>query len=370
MEGETVTFQGGQDVSRRVRIERVYSGYYVLALDEATRSTLDARQLAALDSAFRIVAESGDRILGSLTERRPTSGAGTEKIVVVLTRRTEAAGVRGMAYAHAVPAGERVTSHVTITLGAAQAKTAELVSVLAHELAHTRQHEHMSATSPSGGTPSAYFPWAAEGGADLIAQEVVREHLGIAPMQPLTLDDRLDGSAAQWRFYYTVGALARGSIGGGYNDAAGFLRYLVEARVQRGEAYDRALAEVVTGAVEGLYGFDSKGVRRAGLTSRMRSRLGPGWEPATALLSYAVTMAIDEQTANPLFQSLSFSGLATSKYTSRPDHVFASNVTDDVKFTRGFQSVGYVYLESAGAGGTYSASASAEETRWMLVRYR
>jgi hypothetical protein len=369
VEGETLTFQGGQDVSRRIHIERVYAGYYVLGFDEETRASFDSRQLAVVDSAFRILVESGDPILGSLTQRRPSSVAGTEKMMVVFTRRADAAGVRGMSYAHAVPSGERVTSHVTISLGAGAARTAELVSLLAHELAHTRQHEHMSATSPSGGTPSAYFPWAAEGGADLIAQEVVREHLGIRPLQPLTLDDRLD-TAAQQRFYYSVGALARGSIGAGYNDAAGFLRYLVEARVQRGEAYEQALAEVVTGAVEGLYGFDSKGVRRTGLASRMRSRLGPSWNPGDAMLRYALALAVDELTADPSLQSLSFSGLSGSRYTSRPDYTFSGERSQDARFTRGFQSVGYVFLGSPGPGGVYTASTNAEESGWMLVRYR
>jgi hypothetical protein len=369
--GETFTFQGGQDSQRRVHVERVYSDYYVLGIDEELRPTLHPRQLAAIDSAFRVIVESGERILGSLTERRPTSIAGSEKMLVVFTRAADPAqGPRGLSHAHAVQPGQRVTSHVTIALGERNAWSAELVSLLAHELAHTRQHEHMSATAPNQGVPNPYFPWSAEGGADLVAQEVVREHLGIRPLQPIVLDDRLDASGREWRFYYSVGALAKGSIGSGYNDAAGFLRHLLEARVRDGEGYERALEEVVNGAVEGWYGYDSKAVRRTGLTARMRARLGSAWSPASAMLTYALAMATDERTTNPRLQSLSFSGMPGSAFTWRPYHTFRGGASEEVRLRSGSSSVGFVYLEGGDGAGRYAMSPGNSDTGWMLVRYR
>lgn len=389
--GDAVEVPNAEGTARMPgRIARVYGGWLALAVaDGAVGAADEAAWLARADSAFAFFAAGGEGVMrGALTATRPTSSAGSGQLLVVAYR--DGGGYLGFTAAESVDGRRHAYLYLGVQPGAS---AAGVLRALAHEAAHAWQEQYAWETRPAGSPYGmATAAWGAEGGAELLAGVAVARFLGV----PLL--GNWDWSAALGRPDATPFALlpagARGDLTGGYAAGAGFLLDQAERLVRAGAAEADALAAVSRGAVDGWYGWDARGVRRAGLASRMRARLGAAWSPADALLGWAASQAVDDLTANPALQNHTFLGVSTrgaasgagwqaaavlrSGGAARPGGPgYAVAVGGNAAMlTWRHGSPAYVLIEDDGAGGTYRLAARAGtaslegDVAWMLVRYR
>jgi hypothetical protein len=142
---------------------------------------------------------------------------------------------------------------------------------------------------------------------------------------------------------------------------------------RRGMGADEALAQVARGAVEGWYGIDAAGVRRQGLSQRVRAVLGAGWDPADAVLLWTLTQASDDQTDAAELNN------AVYDHVSDPGNPNAwKPAIDEVQAGRGFayqvtRGAGtsfFVRMKDGGEGGTVALTATVAGTRWMVARLK
>ena len=372
------------------RIARVYGGWLALAVaDGALGEAEEAAWTARADSAFAFFAAGGEAVMrGALSADRPTSSAGSGQLLVVAYR--DAGGYLGFTAAESVDGRRHAYLYLGVQPGAS---AASVLRTLAHEAAHAWQEQYAWETRPAGSPYGmATAAWGAEGGAELLAGVAVARFLGV----PLL--GNWDWSAALGRPDATPFALlpagARGDLTGGYAAGAGFLLDQAERLVRAGAGEADALAAVSRGAVDGWHGWDARGVRRAGLASRMRARLGEAWSPADALLGWAASQAVDDLTSNPALQNHTFLGVSTrgaaagagwqaaavlrSGGAARPGGPgYPVAVTGNAAtLTWRHGSPAYVLIEDDGAGAAYRLAARAGtmsldgDVAWMLVRYR
>jgi hypothetical protein len=156
----------------------------------------------------------------------------------------------------------------------------ELLRLLAHEVTHAYQFQYKHDSRPPGEADMGdSTDWSMEGGATYVASEFIRRQAERDPARAAELHGLLQKAADS-----VVGALAAG-----YEQAADFMLHLAaslarETQMTR-EAADRL---VVSGSLEGWSGIDESGLRRIGLARRMSDALGREWDPADALLQWAL----------------------------------------------------------------------------------
>jgi hypothetical protein len=174
-------------------------------------------------------------------------------------------------------------------------------------------------------------------------------------------------------FYARRAQPGDGDFIAGYDSTMGFLRDLVIRRVRAGEPVDDAVRAVSRGAIEGWYGYDRYGARRAGLTSRMRERLGSEWQPELALLDWTLSHAADDLTGDPALQdhaSLRIWDIpAAMPFAWRPAGVLSPS-SPVVSFERGGGSPDYLYLRDGGEGLAFTVASDVSRMQWKLIRFR
>jgi hypothetical protein len=257
-------------------------------------------------------------------------------------------------------------------LGEPTSSYTNALQIFGHETMHTYQYrwryEHAGPWQGALGTS-----WAIEGGATLLAQEMIRDQLGI----PFTRNTLFDASTPQ------DPAFPLGSYGFrvrnftfGYSDGASMLRDFVERLVRAGLPFDDALQVVLLGAMEGWYGINEENQQHGrGLTFRMRNVLGQTWNPTDALLQWTMSEAADDLTSNKTYQNLTKRSYSPSTSTNniRPDAVIVPGTS--VSVSRAPGTTGVFEIDGS-VGSTYRATNGATRTilplvsplEWLLLR--
>jgi hypothetical protein len=247
------------------------------------------------------------------------------------------------------------------------------LKVLAHELTHAWQMRYAYTSQPAGPRTVSFGPaWAMEGTADLLAMDLVRRSLGISLTSNWGWENHLRGSNDAIA-YALQPADTRGRLSRGYYDAASFLQDVQVRMARRGVSADDALLQVARGAVEGWFGVDGAGVRRAGLATRVQAVLGADWQPADAVLLWTLTQAADDQGDSPELNNPVYASTSDSENPNA-----WKSAIDEVQVGRGFAyqvtrapgSSFFVRLKDDGKGGTVSLSANVDGARWMIARVR
>lgn len=360
------------------RIVRVHAGHIALAIVDEQATGHAGRFTADVERALDYMSREGFAVLNAAYgARRPVTSAASGQLLVVLSAWNPDHGA-GASITEMQPDGPGTVLWMNLDVRPgvregldAYDVTAYRLKVLAHELAHAWQARFLWETRPAGETRVAAVPaWAGEGGADFVSLDVVRRYLNVG------LQSNWNWSAA----LHDLGnplvlalepASARGRLAGGYFDASSFMRDLQVRLVRRGMPVDAALGEVAQGALEGWFGLDGAGVRRRGLTERMRAALGGAWEPADAALLWTLAQAADEQTGNPDLNNLVFRSAVDGDdrfkwEPAAPDLVAGGAEAHRVAAPAG--GVFWVRVRSEG-GGVVAARADVP-ARWMIARIR
>lgn len=362
------------------RVVRIHRGHIVIAIIDEQATGHATRFMADVDRALDFMAREGDAVLdAAYGARRPITSAGSGQLLVVLSAwnpdRGAGASISEPLAGGAGP-GTVLWMNLDVRPGMREGMDAYDVpsyrlKVLAHELAHAWQARFMWDTRPAGATQSAAIPtWASEGSADLVSLEAVRRYLRV-------------GLTANWNWGAALRDLgdplvlalepasARGRLASGYFDASSFMRDLQVRLVRRGMSADAALGEVARGTLEGWFGTDAAGVRRTGLTARMRQAFGPQWDPADAALLWTLAQAADEETSNPelnnhLFRSATDGDARFAWEPAAPDLTAGAAQAHRVTAPAG----GVFYVRVRSEGGGIVAARSDLPARWMIARVR
>jgi hypothetical protein len=389
-EGERIVVRDpGLPQPTMARVVRVYGGHLVLALAEGEEPEGGrAAWTARADSAFAEMAAEGYPVLrAALSAGLPVTSTGSGQLLVLARRDgTSYAG----SHASVAEGGRHLSFPVLNT--AFGTSSAAILRTLAHELAHAWQQQYADETRPAGApSATAAAPWAAEGSADLLAWAVVKRARGMSLAANWNWAGEIDAPANT--SFALLAAASRGNLTAGYAGAAGFGLDQVNRLVRRGVSESDALALVSRGMVEGWYGFDAAGVRRTGMTERMRGRLDAAWDPADALLRWTLSQAVDDLTSNPDLQNPTFLAVSTagasasrgwlpqavlrSGGTAVPGHSasLATLAGNAATLQWMYGSPNYFLIEDEGVGANYKLDARwngqpLAETEWMVVRYR
>lgn len=369
-----------RDETATARIIKIHGGRFAFAVIEADEGSHARRFLEQADEAAEFLLRHGvpvwERVFGAA---RPVTSAGAGQLLVVFASWSPDQGA-GLASTQARPDGSGIGSLVWMNLEMRPGVrdhfetydfTTYRLKILAHEITHAWQMRWAYDAQPAGPRSVSFGPvWAAEGTADLLSLDLVRRFLGVG------LTANYDWSAQLRTLnrniaYAMEPADTRGRLARGYFDASSFLRDLQLRLVRRGMQPEDALAEVARGAVEGWFGVDGAGVRRQGLTARMRAALDPRWEPADAVLLWTLTQAVDDQTSVPDLNNAAYARVSDgdAQYAWKP-------AVDDLEAGRAFAyevrgtpgGSFYVRLKDGGRGGVFSARSTLTGARWMLVR--
>lgn len=369
------------------RVVRVYGGHLVFALAEGETPAGGVEAWTAhADSAFDMLVRHGYPLLErALTARRPVSSAGAGQLLVVARRESSAY----LGASVTVPADGGAYPYALVN-SAYGFSAAGLLRALAHEVAHAWQTAWAAETRPAGTLGTGAPAWAVEGNADLLAWATLRRALDIGAAENWEWAGRLqDAGLAP---YALLAAGARGDLTAGYASSASFQADLALRLVQAGADEAEAIAEVSRGALEGWFGWDPAGGRRAGLAGRMRARLGAAWAPERALLGWALSQAADDLTQNPALQNPAFARVSTAAGQAGLGWLAAATLRSGGQALRAdpaaqaslagnavtaaarYGSPGYVLIDDDGFGGAYTLSAAAAgaplDASWMIVRIR
>jgi hypothetical protein len=358
---------------RTARVHRVYDSWLVVAAFEDEPTPRLGVTLEMLDAAWPDLLSIGLPLLRSAfgTDLPVTSNGSGQLLLLVRPDLQQAVGV-----SYGTIRGTKVFSWLAITPNAVDSRRTpySLGSLVLHEIAHAFQREYLNETRPAGEDASASAGrtfWGVEGGALLLERELARRQAGIS----LTANyDWLNPGAREVERWYALYATRSNEFTRGYQGSAPFLAQLVSRLVATGETVDAAVAEVSRGAVEGWYGHVHPGrAPRRGMTARMQARLGSGWNPADALLTWTLSHALDDRSSNPLFQDPAFLELGRippggwpDGWGGAPHGTLTAGEGGTVEMLRRYGSVGYFELGGGGAFHLFGEPG----IRWAVARAR
>ena len=354
------------------RVLRVYDGYLVVAAVVADMDAMLPGLLADLDLAAPILrARSYPLLRSAYLDAMPVTSAGSAQMLVIVQAFAEGDPFSG--FTHTSEDGGAPVAWIRIRAGRQLANHLQGATFLTHELTHAFQGAYMHATRSEGSAcvPAGASQWGREGTAHLSALELLRPLEGADLLG--NVDWRETGGQLEREWYQGVLVSGHGQLTLGYSESMDFLRDLVTRRVAAGEGVESALREVHRGAVEGWYGHDECGSARTGLTARMRARLGAAWDPAGALLDWAMSAAIDDRTANPACQNRSVrhvDDVRAGEDLWRAGGALRGGDAGRLDVVRRYGSPGFVYLDDPDRGSAYRLGATVTGVRWLLARWR
>ena len=323
------------------RVARVYEGRFVLALPEAAPA--NPAWLARMDTAMAMLITHGIPLLErTLGPAAPVTSAQAGQLLMLGTRLGAAAQTLTFAPTAdgSVLGRPRPASLVLLDADTLASTSAEsLLTHLAHQMAHAWQVAFL-AESGAGARAADVLgaAWAREPTAALLVAELLHRQANAPAAET--------AQTADW--------------------SAGFLAALVEQRGTAGEPEEDALREVVRGALMGWYGSDRSGDPREGLLPRMRGRLGAGWEPSRALLTWTLEQAV--------LYSLPVGAPAGPAWRPtvrdwKPLENFRSGDGRSVEATTLPGEPAYFLIDDE-SGGSYHLDANVASVVWMLARLR
>lgn len=352
------------ETARPVEVFRV-RGPFVFTVSRSLREPERLRLAPIVENLGKIgVLRVLPLLKRALVDRPVYTSAGSQQLLVDIVFDKLAVCVCGVAVGDVVDGVGLAGVSLRFPDGVAFA--ADRVGLFAHELTHVWQlaYEADRSSDPAARPPTT--TWALEGGADLVRQEVLRD-LSLQPLagnrdasEPVT-NIYLDRLLRNLR-------VANGRIRAGYGQTAGFLRHLFLDATRAGALYEPALSAVLLGALEGWHRSTDPTFAGDGLAGRMASIL-PGFEPAEAVLAYALANAADDRTANAHLQNHSV--LESWRESGGSTFVPAARLeaAGRVTVSREAGSVGYVYVEHRGDPMSLSLETDVAEVRWMVVRF-
>lgn len=242
--------------------------------------------------------------------------------------------------------------------------------VLDHELTHVWQLGYKYGQRPEWPLTPWVPRWGLEGGADLVANELLRTALGLPldPELPPTSAGVLATPEAVLAYHLTGG---RGRIPVGYFETEPLLRDLLLRAVDAGASYEVALTAVSRGAVDGWWGVDATGnPPLGGLVPRVRELLGSGWEPVSGVFTWVLSNALDERTGSVTYRNPSIREAWRGKGSSgfAPDGEIHSAGTLETGRRSG--GAGYLYVDSSTPSFLAVRSDAGAGVRWMVARAR
>lgn len=355
------------------RVVRIVDGRFALAVVEGDEAGA-ARVLQQAAEALQYLSREGVPLLdGAFSPGVPTTSAGSGQLLVLAAAWDPD---RGAAAAWSAPAEDGAHTFVWLNLNLRPGvragyemydHTAFRIKVLGHELAHAWQAA-WEARSPAGGRAPA---WAVEGGADLLAMEMVRRHLRIAEASNWRWHQHLQpglGSVV----YALEPAATEGHLARGYFDASSLLRDLQWRLMRSGVPSAAALAEVSRGAVEGWHGEGCAAGACPGLAGRMRPRLGSGWTPEGAVLLWTLSQAADDRTPNPALANPWYRDAGSPAqghgWAPAADLRAGSGAAAELALPAGASF--HLTLRVPGPEAVFAAGSSVAGSRWMVARLR
>lgn len=351
---------------RSAKVMRVYDGGIVVVrwIDEPTVDL--ALYLAQLDSAVALVQQHARPLLRHVFTATDPSSTQAGQFLLLLQQ-----DVVAPARSFSEVSGDTLYTWMDL-LPYPWLSATRLAQTLAHEITHSYQRAYMHGTRSAPGVPATAgaATWAVEGGANLVSYEFLRRLTGL----PLDANRewRSPATSVAMSLFQQRAQPAGGVITDGFDAAMGFFRDLTMRRIAAGESTDDALRAVSRGAIEGWFGLDGVS-QRPGLTARMRERLGPSWEPADALLDWALSHAADDLTPNPRYQdraSLRVWDLPSGQsYGWWSDAVLTPTSPTHTLFKR-YSSPGWARITGGAAGFTVEVQGYEVPTRWLLLRIR
>lgn len=208
--------------------------------------------------------------------------------------------------------------------------------------------------------------WAVEGGADLLAQHMMRIQAGLSMSGNYPLDNTLNALGPL--VYYGEIDGPHYAFSFGYGTASWVLLDLVRRSVDAGATFEDAIGAVARGAFEGWYGHGRDGVERPGLDARMHAMLGADWEPLDAVMLALLSIGADDRIVDPV---LKVPFLFEAWRYIQPGGVFrlgAGHAVDLAVVGIGFAH--YRLHDDDGLGGTLRASTPTTAMEWAVVRVR
>lgn len=354
---------GNQTETATATVYRIDDGTFVFAAIDGDTSARLAHFRQMIDQAMPIVMQHAVPLMKeSFQEAVPTTSIGSGQLLTIIGDFVHGS-VAGGCCAGGAPSS-------SVLLGSTlDGPLPAIVYLLTHEFTHAWQRAWYFSSRPAGANPVQYSGtyWGSEGGADLIALEVMRRVAGDAwrsnmpvPVVPDRNNPRL------------MEAAARGRIVAGYVETSSFLRDIVARAIESGAPMDAAFREVARGSFEDWFGYGQDGIKRPGLSDRMQALLGAPWDPSRAMLVYALSQGADELTSSAELQNPFFAGMSidpTGAGFGRTTLV-AGRAPASVEVPRVGASVGYVRLEDGGAGSTFRATSDRPGTAWAIARVR
>lgn len=240
--------------------------------------------------------------------------------------------------------------------------------LLTHEFAHTWQMRWFYDHRPEGGDVWPSVTWGNEGGADLVAYEAQRRYAQLPWRANMGLMEFGDG--ADRRNPLQQELAAAGDFALGYVDASSFMRDVVARMVESGVPPDDAFMALTLGSLEDWHGWDFQGRKRPGFVERVQAFV-PGWDVGDALLVYALSQAADDLTTattlqNPFYRLAGTEPLGDGFGTRRVE----TGTGEEIVFARMATSLGVVWLEDGGEGGSIEVTTDRPEVRWAIARVR
>ena len=353
---------------RQARVLRVYDRHFVVAAYDGDAADLLPRFMAQMDSAWEAVGGHAVPLMRAAYSRDlPVTTPESGQFLIIL-RQDPNGGVLGRTLSDRSFGAPRMWTDIKIREKSGYLELAELV---AHEVAHAFQALYMYGSRPEEWYESAAGAtfWATEGGADFVSFETVRRASGVA--LTANFDARGPGLAPAARRIAERAHGLGGALTWGYDAPAAFLRNLAARRVLAGEPVDDAMREVLRGAADGWNGWDSYGVRRTGLSARMRERLGPSWSGGDALLDWALAHAADDLTSDARYQDplfLRVHEIRTPYSAWRPIATIAAG-TQGGRARLPHSSPGYILMK-IDSDARLSGVTDTPGVRWKILRRR
>ncbi|MDB4908864.1 MAG: hypothetical protein JWO05_3648 [Gemmatimonadetes bacterium] len=368
------------DLPDRTLTARVFhvAGPLVLALPVGEEKKMGAEVLeAARLAANRVALDVLPMLKRAFGDTLPVTSVATDQLLALFDVSRD--GRTQVTITHL--AGAKQVSGVmlmSMSQGSTEAPMFHSLTRQVTELMEAQYSLGAGATAPL----SFSTPASVSGVAELYTAEALRR----AASQPLDANLDVAAAAASGDPYLAEYAsevqFGYGDVESGGGNTRSFLRDLVQRARRKGASQDSAMRAVSRGSLNGWYVRAGDLAERTSLTTRMRALLDPAWDPATALLTWTLSAALDDLTPNaelantdvksvwhewvPDAQCLTFSGGVEKCQDAQALTLGAGNSLQIT--TPGVGYAGYIPIVSGAARTTVRLTGSVSGIAWAIAR--
>lgn len=357
-------------------IVRVYDDRFVVAVLDRDAEYKVAERLDTLDLTMQKLIETALPLYRTtFGDAYPVTSAGSGQLLIIVS---EYGLTGGITTCTSPDSPVRVPSSCVLKLSPGIAFNREydlflFPDLVGHELAHAWQSVYLDRvcveTGKCGG--GGADRWAIEGGALFMAEEAQR----IGKGRSFTQNSSWLDYSGDYPLLVGHSSIDSWAFGRGYGSSEWFFRDLVWRLTQAGVPYETAMAAVNRGTEEGWNGYYFYGGsptepplvgRREGLKGRISELLGHDWDPLDALLRAAISLAVDDLTANPELQNPS---ILRAWERMPPSATFRTGEGTRVVGSPEGWNFAYFRIEESGRGGSLRMLTSPDNgVYWVLAR--